>query len=181
MQSKITETITENAKILSKNTGISITNLLFLIEIYFLFFSKNFELSKLIIIQNKYVEANTQLYKSLYGLSTLGILVGVLSVSLLLVLPFPLPESLQEDFGVHDGFTNNTSQGFTLAAAFQKCLTIFIYYGHNLWVYLTAIYIVTGRYVSFTNLISLTKANIMFFIFNVLFLVGSLFYIVRNN
>lgn len=177
MVSKIANALTDDVKELAKNIGITMTNLLFLIEMSFLFFSKDSGLSKLIISQNKYIEFSLRLYKILYEFSTFIIFLVALIGSLILLLFFYLPESLEKEFGVQNGFENNTSRGFTSAAVFQRCWTFSIYYSHNLWIYLTALYIITGQVTSFKQLNSLTEMNWVFIVINALIFIGSLFYI----
>lgn len=159
---------------LAHNTGISTTNLLFATELLFLFFSKNFDLSKITIKQKVYSKLALQLYSHLYNWPMFLICDTVLLVSLSLIfIQIPLPKFLK----VTDGYANNTSRGFDSAAVFKKCWTIFIYCIHNLWIYLTAILIVMGQLLSFNDLKLLPKFNWLFLIINTLFLIGSFFYV----
>lgn len=164
----------DKLKELAHNTGISTTNLFFATELLFFFFSRNFDLSKITIKQNVYSKLALQLYSHLYNWPMFLICDTVLLVSLSLIfIQIPLPKFLK----VTDGYANNTSRGFDSAAVFKKCWTIFIYYIHNVWIYLTALLIVMGQLLSFNDLKLLPKFNWLFLIINTLFLIGSFFYV----
>lgn len=121
MYNLVNETKDEIKK-LAHNTGISITNLLFAIELLFLFFSKNFDLPKIDIKQKVYFKFILHLYSCLYNWRVFLICCIILFVSLLLS-PVPLPKFLE----VTDGYANNTSRGFDLAAGFIKGYLYLLY------------------------------------------------------